>query len=98
MGTKVYHVTKNIGEIDSDDTCEHHFYGGSIFTYEGEKNIFFELDISVIDEPTNAVMRVQKKFSDKNSAISYLKKFVAKKPICEAIIIEKYEKEVCHYV
>jgi len=98
MGTKVINITNHTGEINKHDTCEHHFDKGNFIEYNGDEDVVFYVGINVIDDETNSILRVEKDFETKESALSYLKMFVSKKPICEAIIIEKKQKEICHYV
>jgi len=98
MKPDIIKITNHLGEIENGHGCTHLFYGGNLNEYEGEKHVFYHVSIHVIENETNTILKVDKDFETKIDAINYLKMFVSKKPICEGIIIEKYEKEVCHYV
>lgn len=98
MKNKVINISNHKGEIENGHACQHHFSGGNLIEYEVKNDVFYNVSIHVIDEETNSILRVDKDFKTKIDALNYLKMFVGKKPICEAIIIKKTEKEIYHYV
>lgn len=98
MKNKIIKITNHSGEIENGHSCNHNFNGGNFVEKESDINVVYYVGVSVIDKETNSILTVEKDFYDKKSALKYLRMFVSKKPICEAIILEKSQKQICHYV
>ena len=96
--TQIIKITNNLGEIENGSSCEHHFYGGKLSKLNSLSQNIFSVKISVIDEKTNSILNVKKYFESKKSALKYLKIFISKYPVCEAIILKTTKKELYHYV
>lgn len=98
MGIKVIDISPHLGEIGFENDFRHNFYGGNFTEFDGEEDIYFEVDIHVIQEETNTVLRVQKEFENYEHAKSFFIMFISKNPISEGIIVKQIRKEMMHYV
>ena len=95
---KIIKITNNFGEIENGSSCIHHFNGGKLSKANSLSQNIFSVKINVIDEKTNSILKVNKDFESKKSALKYLKIFISKYPVCEAIIFKNTKKELYHYV
>lgn len=93
-------ITEHEGEIPNGHNCTYNFEGGSFteFDYKEEGEVLFDVDIHVVQQETNSILRVQKTFESQETAMNYLRMFIAVNPVSEGVVIRKSRTEIYHYV
>ena len=62
MVNKIINITNHPGEIESGQSCVHHFDGGKFEFKEGNLYKTFLVIVRIIDEESNAVLKLKRHF------------------------------------
>lgn len=94
---KTIEINSHEGEIGREQECSHN----PSFTFQNlnsDEDVWYEVNIHIVQEKTSSLLNVKKEFYDEPNAIEFMKMFVKENPISEGIIIKKTSKEIMYYI